>query len=147
MDYANIKKFINNNESNNKRLAGCQDSNIKAALLNTENSSCSLSLKDVATSFFEPAALRVILDAEIDVIDRKNNILNTSDVVDKKGIKINTTDTNQVKKHPRFYLYFANFYGLDDIIKKKRVYLISNFQVILLILLPIHSKNQIKKKY
>ena len=51
MDYANIQKIINNNESNSKRLAGRQDSNIKAALLNAASSSCSLSLKYVATFF------------------------------------------------------------------------------------------------
>ena len=53
------------------------------------------------------------------IVDRKNNIKNTFDVADKKGNYINKTDENQVTKQPRFYLIFGNFYGLNDIIKKK----------------------------
>ena len=49
----------------------------------------------------------------------KTIIKNTFDVADKKGNKINKTDANQATKQPRFYLIFGNFYGLDDIIKKK----------------------------
>ena len=62
MDYADIQRTIVTNESNNRRLGGRQDSSIKAALLQVLSYD-SLPLKDVANSFFEPAALREILDA------------------------------------------------------------------------------------
>ena len=88
MNYAAIQTTIDSNESNNKRLGGRQDSIIKTALLNAL-SYYSLPLKEVANSFFEPTALREVLDAEIDIIERKGNI-----------------KSNTAVKQPRFYLYF-----------------------------------------
>ena len=96
MNYAAIQTTIDSNESNNRRLGGRQDSSIKAALLNAV-SYYSLPLKDVADSFFEPTALREVLDAEIDIIERKGNI-----------------KSNTAVKQPRFHLTFGNHYGLND---------------------------------
>jgi hypothetical protein len=98
MSYANIQNAIKQNAAANKRLAGNPDSAIKSHLVN-DISGFSLPLKDVANSFFEPRALRHILDAEIDIIKRNQN--------------------KQIKKQPRCYLLFGNKYGLDDLKKKK----------------------------
>ena len=94
MNYAAIQTTIDSNESNNRRLGGRQDISIKNALL-AVLSYYTIPLKEVANSFFEPTTLREVLDAEIDIIERKGNIKSNA-------------------KQPRFHLTFGNHYGLID---------------------------------